>query len=188
MEEQKERISFRTDKKSEALSNVKVNKFGHTTTGSDNEPSESPVKLRSGGTSGVEAHVDIFDSPTMKQFMQQNNFDLESDEADVIDLSEETEEEVPVYSTREFARPESLEEFDLIADEMIGIKSPKKIFAQQPASDIKPCNSCGCKNKSNAKFCSNCGKPYLLAAFCKNCGSKFENQEKFCSECGSKRE
>ena len=72
MEEQKDRMSFRIDKKSESLSNVRVNKFGHTTTGQQDN-SEIAVNLRLGGVSGVDAHVDIFDSPTMKKFMQLNN-------------------------------------------------------------------------------------------------------------------
>ena len=190
MEEQKDRISFRIDKKSEALSNVKKNKFGHTTTGKDFELDDLSVQLRAGGTSGVEAHVDIFSSPTMKQFMQQNNLDLnETIETDpeLIDLADVTELEEQFT----FARPDTLEEFDIIADEVLGVKQnnnqAKKIFAQ-PQAEEKHCPLCKCKNKSNSKFCSNCGKPFLMASFCKNCGNKFENQEKFCSECGTRRE
>lgn len=194
MEEQKERVSFRIDKKSESLNNVRVNKFGHTTTGADEKTDEIAVNLRLSGNSGVDAHVDIFDSPTMKKFMQQNNLNLNEQtesEIEIIDLSDDKDqmESLEIPEINNFARPDSLEEFDLIADEILGIApTPKKIINEQPKSDLKNCQSCNCSNKPGSKFCSNCGKPFLMASFCKNCGNKFDNQEKFCSECGSKRE
>jgi len=188
MEEQKNRVSFRLDKKSESLSNVRVNKFGHTTTSAD-EPEEIAVNVRLGGVSGVDAHVDIFDSPTMKKFMQQNNLNLaenQNEAMDVIDLSEEeTYEPVEVKT---YERPDTLEEFDIIADEILGVVPTKTKKTIESSSEIKTCTSCSCQNKPNAKFCAHCGRPFLMAAFCKNCGNKFDNQEKFCSECGTKRE
>lgn len=190
MEEQKERVSFRMDKKSAALSNVRVNKFGHTTTGQEEE-SDIAVSIKLGGSSGVDAHVDIFDSPTMKKFMQKNNLNLENEtlsETDVIDLSEE--ECYESSEARQFTRPDTLEEFDLIADEILGISPTQKPTknSEKSSPDFKTCSSCNNFNKPNSKFCCNCGKPLILAAFCKNCGNKFDNQEKFCSECGTKRE
>ena len=190
MEEQKDRVSFRIDKKSEALSNVRVNKFGHTTTGPQEENGEIAVNLRLGGVSGVDAHVDIFDSPTMKKFMKKNNLNLaeeENEQIDIIDLSEE--DSLEPTESKIFERPHTLEEFDLIADEILGVSSPAKNKKTSETNiENKLCSSCNCANKPNSKFCSYCGKPLILAAFCKNCGNKFDNQEKFCSECGTKRE
>jgi hypothetical protein len=189
MEEQKDRMSFRIDKKSESLSNVRVNKFGHTTTGQQDN-SEIAVNLRLGGVSGVDAHVDIFDSPTMKKFMQQNNLNLaekQSEEMEVIDLSDD--ENFEQVEAKAFERPDTLEEFDIIADEILGITPVTK---SKKTAEIVPedkfCSGCKCPNKPNSKFCCNCGKPLILASFCKNCGNKFDNQEKFCSECGTRRE
>jgi hypothetical protein len=190
MEEQKDRVSFRIDKKSEALSNVRVNKFGHTTTGQQPENGEIAVNLRLGGVSGVDAHVDIFDSPTMKKFMQQNNLNLSDQQSEAMEIIDLSEEEIQEQAEPKiFERPHTLEEFDLIADEILGVSSPSKNKKTAEAiSDQKLCTSCNCANKPNSKFCSHCGRPLILAAFCKNCGNKFDNQEKFCSECGTKRE
>jgi len=192
MEEENNRVSFRMDKKSSTMSSTRTNKFGHTVTNHNTDKEDPNVQLRVGGTSGVEAYVDIFDSPMLKKFMDENNLDLENVNSALqegiieIDLSED---EAPVVS--QFIRPESLEEFDKIADEVMGIsqvKSTKKSFAQTDSSDVKLCAGCNCKIKANSKFCSNCGKPQVLATFCKNCGHKFDASEKFCSECGNKRE
>jgi predicted amidophosphoribosyltransferase len=89
-----------------------------------------------------------------------------------------------------YARPESLEDFDKIADEVLGISTnkTKKTFAQNQSSDSKTCPSCSCKIKTNANFCPHCGKPQSKAMFCKICGHKFDTNENFCSECGTKRE
>lgn len=182
MEEQKDRVSFRMDKKSEALNNVRVNKFGHTTTGQEKDLPETAVQLKVQNT-GVEAYVDIFDSPTLKKFMQQNHLDLQHSNSsiEVIELSDEEEEPV------KFSSPNSLEEFDKIADEVMGI-APQTKKSVTVHHEFKTCPTCNYNNKTNSKFCSNCGKQFTLAQFCKNCGNKFENQEKFCSECGHKRE
>ena len=189
MEEQKDRVSFRIDKKSEALSNVRVNKFGHTTTGQDSND-EVEVKLRLGGVSGVDAHVDIFDSPTMKKFMQKNNLNLaemQNEEMEIIELSED--ENFEQIENKIFERPDTLEEFDIIADEILGVApSTKSKKTAEAIVEEKLCSGCRCANKPNSKFCCNCGRPLILASFCKNCGNKFDNQEKFCSECGTKRE
>jgi RNA polymerase subunit RPABC4/transcription elongation factor Spt4 len=195
MEDESGRVSFRLDKKSEAINQVKKNRFGHTISSqSSEEVDDSGVQLRVGGT-GVEAYVDLFDSPTMKKFMQNNNLGIEFSEAETIvdnieeDLSEDVQEEI---NPRPFVRPQSLEEFDKIADEVMGIapvtKTAKRQFAQPENNESKVCNSCKCKIKANSNFCPNCGAPQAKVLFCKNCGNKFESSEKFCSECGNKRE
>ena len=194
MEDESGRVSFRLDKKSESINQVKKNRFGHTISSQTQEElDDSGVQLRVGGT-GVEAYVDLFDSPTMKKFMQSNNLGLELPETEVElsieeDLSEDIQEE---SNSRPFVRPQSLEEFDKIADEVMGItpvtKTAKKQFAQPETNDSKICNSCKCKIKANSNFCPHCGKPQAKVLFCKNCGNKFESSENFCSECGNKRE
>lgn len=192
MEEENGRVSFRIDKKTNSLNQVKRNKFGHTVTKDETEtPENVGVQLRMGGTSGVDAHVDIFESPMLKKFMLENNLNLqdsleENSTTEIIDLSEE----ITNNKEQNYTRPESLEDFDKIADEVLGITTnkTKKTFAQHQPSDYKTCTSCSCKVKNNANFCPNCGKPQSKATFCKNCGHKFDLNENFCSECGTKRE
>ncbi len=55
------------------------------------------------------------------------------------------------------------------------------------------CNSCGAKNKSDAKICEVCGDSSLAVKEtvkekeglkCKSCGGENNNNNKFCSECG----
>jgi RNA polymerase subunit RPABC4/transcription elongation factor Spt4 len=199
MEETENRISFRQDKKTAAL-NIHKNKFGHTVTSDASGQSlDEAVQLRVGGT-GVEAYVDLFETPTMKKFMEQNNLDISEDNEAVdkmveIDLSEETEEE---FVQTAYIRPGTLEEFDKFADKIIGrpttqnpapvqtASAKPKVFATPEAQ--KFCTNCKCKIKKDAKFCPECGTPQTLAQFCKNCGIKFEGLEKFCSECGTRRE
>jgi RNA polymerase subunit RPABC4/transcription elongation factor Spt4 len=199
MEETENRVSFRQDKKTAAL-NIHKNKFGHTVTGdTSSQTLDEAVQVRVGGT-GVEAYVDIFETPTMKKFMEQNNLDINEEPAIEkmveIDLSEELEEE---FVQGNYVRPGTLEEFDKFADKIIGRpttqnqpQSPApstakpKVFAS--AESQKFCTNCKCKIKKDAKFCPECGTPQTLAQFCKNCGIKFEGLEKFCSECGTKRE
>lgn len=198
MEETENRISFRQDKKTAAL-NIHKNKFGHTVTNDTSGQSlDEAVQLRVGGT-GVEAYVDLFETPTMKKFMEQNNLDISEDSEIVdkmveIDLSEETEEE---FVQAPYVRPGTLEEFDKFADKIIGrphnqsqppvqAAAKPKVFATPEPQ--KFCTGCKCKIKKDAKFCPECGTPQSMAQFCKNCGIKFENLEKFCSECGTKRE
>ena len=199
MEETENRISFRQDKKTAAL-NIHKNKFGHTVTNDTSGQSlDEAVQLRVGGT-GVEAYVDLFETPTMKKFMEQNNLDISEDNEAVdkmveIDLSEEAEEE---FVQAPYIRPGTLEEFDKFADKIIGRPTAQNPTPVQTAS-VKPkgfaapepqkfCTNCKCKIKKDAKFCPECGTPQTLAQFCKNCGIKFEGLEKFCSECGTRRE
>lgn len=199
MEETENRISFRQDKKTAAL-NIHKNKFGHTVTNDTSGQSlDEAVQLRVGGT-GVEAYVDLFETPTMKKFMEQNNLDISEDNEAVdkmveIDLSEEAEEE---FVQAPYIRPGTLEEFDKFADKIIGRPTTQNPTPVQTAS-VKPkgfappepqkfCTNCKCKIKKDAKFCPECGTPQTLAQFCKNCGIKFEGLEKFCSECGTRRE
>lgn len=199
MEETENRISFRQDKKTAAL-NIHKNKFGHTVTSDTSGQSlDEAVQLRVGGT-GVEAYVDLFETPTMKKFMEQNNLDINEDSNEIekmveIDLSEEAEEE---FVQAPYIRPGTLEEFDKFADKIIGRPTAQNTTPVQTASkkpsvfaapeSQKFCTNCKCKIKKDAKFCPECGTPQTLAQFCKNCGIKFEGLEKFCSECGTKRE
>ena len=200
MEETENRISFRQDKKTAAI-NVHKNKFGHTVTGDTAGQSlDEAVQLRVGGT-GVEAYVDIFETPTMKKFMEQNNLDINEDnnQADKmveIDLSEDDENDL---IQAPYVRPGTLEEFDEFADKILGRPQNPAIKTQTQTASTKPkafvptevqkfCTNCKCKIKKDAKFCPECGAPQTLAQFCKNCGIKFEGLEKFCSECGTKRE
>ena len=191
------RISFRADKQTELL-NLKKNQFGHTVASeSDNDASLENVKLRFGGSgTGVVAHMDLFDSPHLKKFIQDSDLDEmdDTDEIDVeeIDLAEEEviiKEEITNFNSD---RPSTLEEFDLYANTILGVQTPaqatnapKKVFASSPSE--KPCINCNYKIKKDAKFCTNCGTPQTLAQFCKNCGNKFVAQENFCSDCGTKR-
>jgi hypothetical protein len=191
------RISFRADKQTELL-NLKKNQFGHTVASeSDNDASLENVKLRFGGSgTGVVAHMDLFDSPHLKKFIQDSDLD-EMDDADEIDVEEIDLAEEEVVIKEEITnfnsdRPSTLEEFDLYANTILGVQTPaqatntpKKVFASTPSE--KPCINCNCKIKKDAKFCTNCGTPQTLAQFCKNCGNKFVAQENFCSDCGTKR-
>ena len=192
------RMSFRADKQTELL-NLKKNQFGHTVASeSSDESTPDNVKLRFGGSgTGIVAHVDLFDSPHLKKFIQDSDLDdmdiPEDQDVEEIDLSEE--EIIPTEDIINFnkERPSTLEEFDVYANSILGVPTPqpvnnaiKKTFASTSAS--KPCSYCNCKIKKDAKFCSNCGSPQTQAQFCKNCGNKFLAQENFCSECGTKRE
>lgn len=192
------RISFRADKQTELL-NLKKNQFGHTIAGENSDDTNPEnVKLRFGGSgTGVVAHIDLFDSPHLKKFIQDSDLDeMDSEESQMeeIDLSEEELDQTEIinYNT---TRPSTLEEFDVYANSILGKPSPspvkenpKKVFASAPSQGDKPCSYCNCKIKKDAKFCPNCGTPQLKAQFCKNCGNKFHAQENFCSECGTKRE
>ena len=176
------RISFRADKQTELL-NLKKNQFGHTVANeSSDESTPDNVKLRFGGSgTGIVAHVDLFDSPHLKKFIQENDLSEEEiiSNEDIMDFGKE--------------RPSTLEEFDVYANSILGVPSPqpvsntaKKTFSSNSAT--KACSCCSCKIKKDAKFCPNCGSPQTQAQFCKNCGNKFLAQENFCSECGTKRE
>lgn len=53
----------------------------------------------------------------------------------------------------------------------------------------KTCSACGTLNRSNAKFCRECGKKFAtepVEKFCTKCGSKVSEKAKFCGECGTK--
>ena len=45
------------------------------------------------------------------------------------------------------------------------------------------CPSCGTENKSDAKFCVECGAPFGLA--CPSCGTQYAAGQRFCAECGT---
>ena len=187
-EENKEpAISFRADKQASML-NLKKNQFGHTLSKNttDDEALES-VNLQFGSSgTGIVAHVDIFDSPHLKKFLESSDLDLMDDniddvQMDEIDLSEESDNIIFP------ARPTTLAEFDMIADSIIRPEPSKQRFAKKEDNSSKVCNNCKTEIKKNSKFCSNCGSSQN-ASFCKNCGYKFTAQENFCSECGTKRE
>lgn len=192
------RISFRADKQTELL-NLKKNQFGHTISSeSSDESATENVKLRFGGSgTGIVAHVDLFDSPHLKKFIQDSDLDVmdtpEDQGVEEIDLSEEEIIQTEEIINFNKERPSTLEEFDVYANSILGVptpqpvnNAPKKTFASSPST--KACTYCNCKIKKDAKFCSNCGTPQTQAQFCKNCGNKFLAQENFCSECGTKRE
>lgn len=181
-------ISFRADKQADMLG-LKKNKFGHTLSKNteDNSPEEKVnLSFGSSGT-GVVAHVDIFDSPHLKKFIENSDLDAmyadDEIEIDEIDLSE------PGANLIE-ERPKTLEEFDMYADLIIKNPNQTKSKFAQPVDQktLKQCSDCSTKIKADAKFCSNCGASQAMALFCKNCGNKFSMQEKFCCECGTKRE
>ena len=192
------RISFRADKQTELL-NLKKNQFGHTVANeSSDESTPDNVKLRFGGSgTGIVAHVDLFDSPHLKKFIQDSDLDnmniAEDQDVEEIDLSEEeniSNEDIIDFNKE---RPSTLEEFDIYANSILGVPTPqpvsntaKKTFSSNSAT--KACSCCSYKIKKDAKFCPNCGSPQTQAQFCKNCGNKFLAQENFCSECGTKRE
>lgn len=67
----------------------------------------------------------------------------------------------------------------VFAETMSGKESGK------PKANSKTC-SCGAKNSSSAKFCSECGKKFSTKAYCANCGVEVKPNAKFCSECGNK--
>src|SRR5262245_48324833 len=45
------------------------------------------------------------------------------------------------------------------------------------------CVSCGFENPAGAKFCSECGTPFVR--LCPSCGQQMQPTAKFCSECGT---
>lgn len=53
------------------------------------------------------------------------------------------------------------------------------------SSGIK-CIKCGAINKTDAKFCSDCGSPIEKKFFCTKCGTELTSGAKFCSGCGTK--
>src|SRR4030095_10677923 len=45
------------------------------------------------------------------------------------------------------------------------------------------CASCGCENPEGAKFCEECGAPFVQ--ICPSCGQQARPTAKFCPECGT---
>jgi hypothetical protein len=45
------------------------------------------------------------------------------------------------------------------------------------------CPSCGCENRTGAKFCNECGVAMVL--LCSSCGTENRPGAKFCNECGT---
>jgi len=45
------------------------------------------------------------------------------------------------------------------------------------------CSSCGGENVEGAKFCAECGTPFVR--LCPSCGQQMQPTAKFCSECGT---
>ena len=101
------RMSFRADKQTELL-NLKKNQFGHTVASeSSDESTTDNVKLRFGGSgTGIVAHVDLFDSPHLKKFIQDSDLDdmdtPEDQDVEEIDLSEEEIKLFPGNPKRDF--------------------------------------------------------------------------------------
>ncbi len=58
-------------------------------------------------------------------------------------------------------------------------------------ADITMCPKCGSPNKSDAKFCINCGSAMMVEAkpegkTCLTCGASVKEGSKFCMRCGGK--
>ncbi|MDO9044257.1 MAG: zinc ribbon domain-containing protein [Methanobacteriaceae archaeon] len=51
-------------------------------------------------------------------------------------------------------------------------------------SDETLCSKCGTNNKTNAKFCINCGNDLIKRKICANCGVENPDDARFCQECG----
>ena len=166
------------------------NQFGHTLFTLKDEEIKPIEQIVHNDNGVISAHMDIFESPHLKKFMNEHDLDVESEhsEAEEIDLSSDLAEDHKNY------RPETLEDFNNLSDGLFG-KSPQKtsaLFKREAKAgenqSFKNCQGCQSKIKKDAKFCPECGIPQILAQFCKNCGNKYEGSEKFCSECGTKRE
>lgn len=57
-----------------------------------------------------------------------------------------------------------------------------------PTENTAICEHCGMKVKSDAQFCSACGKPVISKQskiFCQTCGTELADGEMFCPKCGS---
>ena len=50
----------------------------------------------------------------------------------------------------------------------------------------KICPNCGVQTPLNAKFCHECGTPFVVSSKCPSCGSEVAKGAKFCLECGHK--
>jgi hypothetical protein len=57
------------------------------------------------------------------------------------------------------------------------------------------CSSCGCIQRSGAKYCRRCGYKLIPGAVesltslnCENCGQSFRSTSKFCPRCGKPRQ
>lgn len=183
------RRSFRRDKQMEGV-DLPKNQFGHTLFTLKDEEIKPIEQIVHNDNGVISAHMDIFESPHLKKFMNEHDLDveLEHSEAEEIDLSSDLAEDHKNY------RPETLEDFNNFSDDLFG-KSPQKtstLFKREAKTgenqSFKNCQGCQSKIKKDAKFCPECGIPQILAQFCKNCGNKYEGSEKFCSECGTKRE
>lgn len=205
-EDLRSNISFRKDKISEGLKLGK-NRFGHTVTATNEQNSVENVELEIGGT-GVIAHVDIFESPHMKKFMDEAKLsindideleiseDLISIEEQLINTSNQNETNIDLLQDLQNLRPSTLEDFDNLAEKIIGESKFKRSnqAANTAAAKVteqksfKNCHSCNSKMKHDAKFCPNCGTPQKMSNFCNNCGNKYDGNENFCSECGTKRQ
>lgn len=59
---------------------------------------------------------------------------------------------------------------------------PSEQAAPNPKPATVKCPKCGKDNPADAKFCSDCGNPFVHT--CPNCGHSVNPGQKFCSECG----
>jgi len=46
------------------------------------------------------------------------------------------------------------------------------------------CSSCGLENRETAKFCGDCGEPFVRVVVCIACGTENPRGRRFCDECG----
>jgi hypothetical protein len=54
-----------------------------------------------------------------------------------------------------------------------------------PGATALACHNCGAGLDLVAKFCPECGEAQKIVAFCPECGSKRPGEAKFCSDCGT---
>lgn len=75
---------------------------------------------------------------------------------------------------------------NIFADAFKNSTETKENTPQKPTSAEKICPECGAASKAQAKFCSECGKPFPTKKYCSECGAEVSSKAKFCPECGQK--
>ena len=75
---------------------------------------------------------------------------------------------------------------NIFADAFKNSTDTKENKPQKTTSAEKICPECGAVSKAQAKFCSECGKPFPTKKYCSECGAEVSSNAKFCPECGQK--
>ena len=158
----------------EDLPKPKVNQFGHTILGENNDEidtSEIEVKLDEFGQIRADMSKSLIDGKKMSEWAKMTpNLQSINEEDEVINQNSD------IYSS-----------LLLELDEMDGSRNiVEKIKKNQ--RDHKECvnKNCNCHLPKDANFCMKCGTAQL-AKFCVECGFNFKAEEKFCPDCGTKR-